>query len=206
MSRPMKSLLPPLPVMPGEGVRYRYLPPGDSIISLLDADHRQFAGLCAELAARPDKHDASFAVAAVCRHLSAERQYLYPALARVPEGKATAAAEQQFQDDLSLLSDLDMLSRAKAATPAWFEALMLVRHGLTNHADVCAEHLFPALEETLTPVDLVRLGNRVEIAMEAAPSRPHLKAPLHAPWNKLTDAILGAADKLVDLVTRRRTY
>lgn len=202
----MNSLLPPLPVMPGEGVRHRYMPTGDSIVSLLDADHRQFATWCAELAARPTRDDASVAIAAICRHLSAERQYLYPAIARLPEGKPTAAAEQQFQDDMSLLSDLDMMSRADPAGPLWFEALVRVHHGLTNHADVCAEHLFPALEETVTPADLVRLGNRVEIAAEAAPSRPHLKAPLQAPWNKLTDAILGAADKVVDLVTRRRTY
>ncbi|MBX6721770.1 MAG: hemerythrin domain-containing protein, partial [Dactylosporangium sp.] len=54
--------------------------------------------------------------------------------------------------------------------------------------------------------DLVRLGNRILVAEEAAPTRPPPRAPDRPPWNKLVDPVLGVADKLRDVLTRRVTY
>ena len=61
----------------------------------------------------------------------------------------------------------------------------------------------PELLAAVGKADLIRLGNRVEVAREAAPSRPHRGARARPPWNKLTDALLGAADKIRDLATGR---
>jgi hypothetical protein len=51
----------------------------------------------------------------------------------------------------------------------------------------------------------VRLGNRIETAEEAAPTRPHPGAPATAPWNKITDPAIGLLDRLRDAVTGRPT-
>jgi hypothetical protein len=68
------------------------------------------------------------------------------------------------------------------------------------------EELFPVLAEMVTAEDLIRLGNRVETAEEAAPTRPHPGTPSTPPWNKIVDPAVAVADKLRDVVTRRTTY
>ncbi|HKS99090.1 MAG TPA: hypothetical protein VJT31_06110 [Rugosimonospora sp.] len=44
----------------------------------------------------------------------------------------------------------------------------------------------------------------MEIALEAAPSRPQI--PVRAPWNKVADPLVGAVDKVRDALGRRVTY
>lgn len=60
------------------------------------------------------------------------------------------------------------------------------------------------LARVLDDEALVGLGNRVEIALEAAPSRPQI--PVRAPWNKVADPLVGAVDKVRDALGRRVTY
>jgi hypothetical protein len=59
----------------------------------------------------------------------------------------------------------------------------------------------------MVPIDdLIRVGNRVELAEEAAPTRPHPATPSSPPWNKIVDPAVAVVDKLRDVVTRRTTY
>ena len=54
--------------------------------------------------------------------------------------------------------------------------------------------------------DLIRVGNRIELAEEAAPTRPHPGTPSTPPWNKIVDPAVAVVDKVRDVVTRRTTY
>ncbi|MEN3309269.1 MAG: hypothetical protein V7603_5471 [Micromonosporaceae bacterium] len=150
---------------------------------MLDEQHT----LLADLAAGPLR-DAL--VATLCRHLSAEEQYLYPAVrGALPGGDALA--------DRELAADRQL--RVAARSPELGELI-------AGHVRRCERELFPRLRRSLDEVALIRLGNRVEIALEAAPSRPHPGLPDRPPLNKWVDPLVGAVDKARDALARRVTY
>lgn len=202
----MKTYLPPLPVLPSESAAYRYRPPGQSIIDLLAAEHRAISEMCMRLRRHPSHDGSSILCAVMCRHLSAERQYLYPTALKTLDDRAAAAVTAILETDQQLLLDMDILQYSHPADERWDEALTRAESYLREHTRCCAKELFVPLQAQLSDADLVRLGNRLEIAQEAAPSRPHPHMPRHAPWNKLTDALAGAGDKIRDLLTGRRTF
>jgi hypothetical protein len=68
-----------------------------------------------------------------------------------------------------------------------------------------AVRVFPRLRTACGANTLIRLGNRVTIAQEAAPTRPHPSNPRTAPANKLADPAVAVLDKLRDALTRRPT-
>jgi hypothetical protein len=151
-------------------------PAGRSLVDLLEEDHVTLSRL------RGGASDVF--VACLVRHLCAEAQYLYPVARRVlPSGPRLADAALAL--DRILLRD--------PLTPAALDA-----------------HLSLGLHQKLSGVlpehDLIRLGNRVQIAKEAAPTRPHPGAPDTPPLNKLVDPALGVVDKVRDALTRRATW
>lgn len=205
----MKLSLLALPVMPGEGTAYQYMPPGSDIITVLTTAHTELTVQAGDLAgsACPGRDQADRFTAALCRHMSAERQYLYPTVAN-PDGASPAgvAARRETGNGKALLADLVLLGKAEPGGETFRGLALAVTAGLRDHIDACEMVIFPSLRDCYTKADLVRLGNRVEVALEAAPSRPHPGAPLHPPWNKLTDAAIGAVDKIRDLAGGRKTY
>ncbi|WP_246001719.1 hemerythrin domain-containing protein [Allorhizocola rhizosphaerae] len=204
----MKTYLPPLPVLPGENKTYQYVPPGRSIIAVLADDHEELADRIAELASAPipDRRQADCVTAAITRHLSAERQYLYPVADKLFPGQANGVADRQIEHDQTLLQDLTSLGVVRPGSQAFRQSIQAIATGWQRHRQTCERDIFPHLLSAVSEVDLIRLGNRVEVAREAAPSRAHPGAPQRPPWNKLTDAILGAIDKIRDLATGRKTY
>ncbi|MFD0788465.1 hemerythrin domain-containing protein, partial [Micromonospora azadirachtae] len=66
--------------------------------------------------------------------------------------------------------------------------------------------LIAALRAAATEEELIRLGNRLEIAEEAAPTRPHPDTPATPPWNRVVEPALGVVDKVRDAVSGRPTY
>ena len=175
--------LPPLPPVGGETT-------GRNVIDVLSEQHRDLLALCDRL--DDDPRAADVLVAELSRHLSAEEQYLYPALRKaVPGGEDLAARELAEDHQLLLL----MKNPGK-------DLISAVR----RHVDADTEELFPVLAEMVGIEDLIRLGNRVETAEEAAPTRPHPGTPSTPPWNKIVDPAVAVVDKLRDAVTRRTTY
>jgi hypothetical protein len=152
-------------------------PAGPSMVDLLDEDHRLLARL--RMAGPSDVF-----VACLVRHLSAEAQYLYPTVRRVlPSGVRLA--------DAALVLD-QILLRSPLSEECLRAHLTLGLHR--------------KLRDALDDEALIRLGNRVLIAQEAAPTRPHPGAPTTPPLNKLVDPALGVVDKIRDLVSRRSTW
>lgn len=199
--------LPPLPPLPGENDDYTYRPGGRSIIAVLSEEHQQLTELSAELAraARPQKELADVVTAAVSRHLSAEEQYLYPTVkALLPDGEELS--EREIERDTQILRQLALLETLPRDSAAFAELAVSIDADLHHHREACAADIFPRLREVASEVDLIRLGNRVEVAQEAAPTRPHPDAPMTPPWNKITDPALGIVDKIRDVVAGRKTY
>ena len=146
-------------------------------MDLLDEDHELLAQL------RQSERTDVF-VACLVRHLSAEAQYLYPVARRVLSSGPRLA-------DAALALDRILLCEPLAAA------------ALEGHLSL---GLHQKLLGVLPEHDLIRLGNRVQIAQEAAPTRPHPGAPDTPPLNKLVDPALGIVDKVRDLLSRRTTW
>ena len=194
----MSSLnLPPLPPVGGETT-------GRNVVDVVTRQHRELLRLCDRLAAAPDdRRIADVVVAALSRHLSAEEQYLYPAVRRtVPDGDRLA--DRELAEDHDLLVTLQRLQRTSAEDRAAHAAD--VAAAVRRHVEADAEELLPVLAEMVPIEDLIRVGNRFETAEEAAPTRPHPGTPSTPPWNKVVDPAVAVLDKLRDVVTGRTTY
>ncbi|MFC7549960.1 hemerythrin domain-containing protein [Plantactinospora sp. GCM10030261] len=201
--------LPPLPADTGEPAQ-DYRPGGRSMVDLLADEHHRIDGLCAELvddAADPGRRRqlAEVLTATVVRHLSAEEQYLYPTVrVAVPDGPTLA--DRELAADITLLTALRELTGTASADAEFDRRAERVAGLLRRHAAAAETDLFPPLRQVATDAELIRLGNRVEIAEEAAPTRPHPHTPLTPPWNRVVHPAVGMLDKVRDAVTRRRTY
>lgn len=198
--------LPPLP--PIGGAVYR--PGGRSIIDVLGGEHEQMAALCAELTdpgvgSRRRRQVAEVVTAIVARHLSAEEQYLYPTVRQaLPDG--ASLADREIAADVAMLRALKELAATPPTGDRFGSLTAEVADQVRRHARAASADLFPGLREVATDTDLIRLGNRVEIAEEAAPTRPHPATPATPPWNKVVEPALGVVDKVRDAVSGRRTY
>ncbi|MER7006401.1 hemerythrin domain-containing protein [Dactylosporangium sp. NPDC000555] len=189
--------LPPLPPVPGV-TDEEFEPAGRSMIELLDEDHDRLGRLCSRAATEPAASDVL--VATLARHLAAEEQYLYPAVHSVlPDGPAIA--ERELAADADLLVALRRLHSTTDDTALWS-----ITERIRRHAHRAATEIFPALREHCSHGELVRLGNRVEIARSAAPTRPHPGIPSTPPLDKIVDPALGVVDKVMDALSRRTTW
>ncbi|MFC0033242.1 hemerythrin domain-containing protein [Micromonospora chaiyaphumensis] len=190
--------LPPLPPTADDA----YRPGGRSLADLVDREHRALLGLAAQVtdaglepARRREVLDVL--TAAVSRHLSAEEQYLFPAArAAVPE--SAELVDREIEADAALLTALKGLSGPD--DPGLADVAERVR----RHVGRVAALVTP-LREVASDAELIRLGNRWEIAEEAAPTRPHPGTPATPPWNKIVEPAVGVLDKVRDVVTGRRT-
>jgi len=204
----MSVPLPPLPSIPGTDATHR--PPGRSIIDVLDREHHKVATLCEELledevSIERRQRIASVVVAELSRHVSAERQYLYPTVrALLPDGDALA--EVGTAEDTTLLHLLKQLEGTSADDPYHAKVVDEVAAQFHRHRDTATEQLLRPLREAATDEQLIRLGNRIAMVQEAAPTRPHPTAPATPPWNAVVDPALGVLDKTRDVLTRRTTY
>ncbi|MGW3615026.1 hemerythrin domain-containing protein [Micromonospora sp. NPDC005163] len=185
--------LPPLPPTPEEG----YRPGGRSIADIVDQEHRQLLALLDQLTDTDAAPQDGLAVltAALSRHLSAEEQYLLPAVrAALPD--AAERVDAEINADAALLGALKALSD---------ETLTEVAERVRRHVHGVGA-LVAELRAVATAEELIRLGNRLEIAEEAAPTRPHPGTPATPPWNRIVEPAVGVVDKVRDAVTGRPTY
>jgi hypothetical protein len=192
MERPVRRVavtvpLPPLPSLTGDDENYR--PGGRNMVAVLSQEHDQIDALCRELTdpgAAPERRRevAEVVTATVTRHLSAEEQYLYPAVrAALPDG--VPLADREIAADAAVLRTLRELSSAAPKQLRFDELVDEVVGQLRRHTRTARTEMFPALREIVGEAELIRLGNRVEIAEEAAPTRPHPDAPATPPLNPI---------------------
>jgi len=203
--------LPPLPPVTGTD---EYRPGGATVVALLGQEHHRLLRLCerATGVAGPGPHGSEHEQgetvevlsAVVSRHLSGEQQHLFPAVRRVlADGEALAARE--IAADQAILQALRELEATAPDDTARAAATARVVDLLRQHVRRLDAEILPALASVLEESDLVRLGNRVEIAEEAGPTRPHPQAPDAPPWNRVVEPALGMVDKVRDVVSGRHT-
>jgi hemerythrin-like domain-containing protein len=193
--------LPPLPPVGGETT-------GRNVVDVIAEQHRELLGLCDRLAAGApgdQRRVAQVLIATLSRHLSGEEQYLYPAVRLVVPG-GDLLADRELAEDHELLLTLRKLDRARPDDPGFTELAADVAAAVRRHVAADDEELLPLLRQMAPIEDLIRVGNRLETAEEAAPTRPHPGTPSTPPWNKVVDPVVAVADKVRDAVGRRTTY
>jgi len=174
---------------------------GPDVIDVITREHRELLALAARSPA--GKKVAQVVSAELSRHLSAEEQYLYPAVrATVPDGYALV--DREIAEDRALLEALRLLEAADDDNRQ-ARAEDVCRR-LSRHADAVGGELLPLLRRMASAEELVRLGNRFGLAEEAAPTRPHPGTPATPPWNKVVDPAVAVLDKVRDVVSGRTTY
>ncbi|MFI7024469.1 hemerythrin domain-containing protein [Micromonospora sp. NPDC049900] len=188
----MSVHLPPLPPSTGDG----YQPAGQSIAATIAEEHQQLLSLTRRLVEPgPDPaHGREILVAALSRHLAAEEQCLLPAIRQALEDADQPVADV-LAGDAALLMALHGLDD---------DRLPMVANLLDAHV-VAVDALVERLCAAATEEELIRLGNRLEIAEEAAPTRPHPGIPHTPPWNRIVEPAVALVDKFRDAVTGRHT-
>jgi hemerythrin superfamily protein len=178
---------------------------GRSMLDLLTEDHHRLGQLCRRLPVSADRRLEDVLVATVSRHLAAEEQYLHPTVRKVlPEGEPLA--EREVAADAALLEALRRLHDMPREDSDYAAVVGEVTARVLGHTERTGHDMFPRLRERCSEVELVRLGNRVQIAQEAAPTRPHPGTPRTPPLNKIVDPAVGVVDKVRDVLSRRTTY
>jgi hemerythrin-like domain-containing protein len=143
-------------------------------------------------------------VASLTRHLSSEEQELYPAgRAALPNGDRVIDTE--IEADREILRTLAVVHSADPEDPSFPAALRRAQLQLRQHIETAHEQIHPEVRRQLSREEQIRLGNRVDIVQEAAPTRPHPDTPSTPPLNKVVDPALGTVDKVRDILAGRKT-
>jgi hypothetical protein len=190
--------LPPLPPVGGETT-------GRNVVDLINQQHRELIELVDRLSPPVDRRLVDVVIATLSRHLSAEEQYLYPAV-RIAVPGGTELAARELAEDHGLLVTLKELQKARRDSPDFERLAAEVAAAVRRHVAADAEELLPVLTRMVPIEDLIRVGNRIDLAEEAAPTRPHPGTPSTPPWNKVVDPAVAVVDKVRDVITRRTTY
>jgi hemerythrin-like domain-containing protein len=194
--------LPKLPPLGGETT-------GRNVVDVITEQHHELLSLCDRLTAETEparrRQIADVVVASLSRHLSAEEQYLYPAVRAVVPGGGEIA-DRELAEDHELLVMLKSFDASRRDDLTFGALATDIAAAVRRHVEADAEELFPVLLRAAPIEDLIRVGNRIETAEEAAPTRPHPSTPAQPPWNKVVDPAVAVVDKIRDVAGRRTTY
>jgi hypothetical protein len=175
------------------------------MLDLLAEDHHRLDQLCRRLPGSDDRRVEDVLVATVARHLSAEEQYLHPTVRKVlPDGGPLA--DREVAADTALRQALRRLHDTPRGDASYAAVVDEVTARVLGHTERTGHEVFPRLRARCSTVDLIRLGNRVQLAQEAAPTRPHPGTPQTPPLNKIVDPAIGVVDKVRDALVRRTTH
>jgi len=177
------------------------------VVELLTTDHHEVLDLLSRIpgadpARRRDMADT--VIAELMRHSVAEEMYVYPAMRdHLPDGESKVQHDveehQQLEEVMKELESID------AADPRFLEALGRLEAVLRDHVSDEERDQFPLLRAQLSAEQLVDMGQKVETAKKAAPTRPHPAAPHSELFHKLVGPGVGMVDRMRDKLTGRST-
>jgi hemerythrin superfamily protein len=169
-------------------------------ISVLKNDHarverlfKRFEGL-GERAHTSKRRIVDDIIRELSVHASIEEQVFYPAV-RDRVQKAEDVVLESLEEHHIVKWTLSELEKM-APTDERFDAKVTVLiESVREHVKEEEQELFPQVRKALKPVDLRELGERLENAKPAAPTRPHPRAPDEPPGN----LVAGPAAMVFDM-------
>ena len=178
-------------------------------IALLRQDHREVERLFKQFEkAGPRAHKTrrnlvDKVIKELSVHAVIEEQVFYPAVREAVEETEDTVLESLEEHHIVkwTLSELDGMDPEAERFVAKVTVLMeSVRH----HVEEEEDELFPKVREALSRKQLAELGEAMEKAKKAAPTRPHPRAPDTPPGNLVAGAGAAVLDKARDAVTEGR--
>ncbi|MGA2211562.1 MAG: hemerythrin domain-containing protein [Acidimicrobiales bacterium] len=169
------------------------------VVELLQSDHQRVEVKLSDLDAMADPSLANYFCELreeLVRHEVAEETVVYPAVRQLQGGDkiADSCIEEQSEAE-ELLADMEKVQDdvSKLRTE-----LGRLRSAVLKHAKHEESEVFPLLKGSLPEEDLVRLGQRYEKALAAAPTHPHPHAPDTPPGNLVAGPLAALVDRARD--------
>lgn len=178
------------------------------VVDILTADHHEVLELIQQIKStssgdeRRDKTDT--VIAELVRHSVAEEMYVYPVMEKeLPGGKESVehdtAEHKELEREMSTLEDL------KGDAEGFLEGIDKLEATLRDHVNDEEQQQFPALRQHVSSEKLVKMGEQVQKAKKAAPTRPHPNAPNNELFHKLAGPGVGMIDRLRDRLYSRKS-
>ncbi|MDE3207070.1 MAG: hemerythrin domain-containing protein [Acidobacteriota bacterium] len=174
------------------------------VFDILSQDHRAVEVLLRELATT--SADAGplgeKLVMEESRHEAAEEQHFWPTVReRVPDGDRLADRALSQEDEGKAV--LDDLRKAEPGSNEFTQLVSKFTQAGRAHIAFEENEVWPSLRSVLTSEERQELGQKIERAKEAGPTRPHPNTPSSSGAQKTAGAAAAVADKAMDKLTGR---
>lgn len=177
------------------------------LIQLIIQDHRNFERAFQELERGQGSPEhrrqlVDHVIADLVRHSVAEEQFMYPAARDyIDSGDHIVAHElAEHAEAERLMKDLEDVEPTE---PRFDQLVGKLITDVRHHLEEEERDLLPKLQGSLSPEQLSDLGKKVQLAKDAAPTRPHPSAPDTPPANLIVDTGAGLVDKIRDALSGR---
>jgi len=175
------------------------------VVDLLTADHHEVLALVEQIpSAEPERRRdmADTVIAELMRHSVAEEMYVYPAMRdQLPDGESEV--QHDIEEHQQLEEVMKELESVDSADPRFLETLGRLEAVLRDHVSDEESDQFPQLRSRFSTAELVEMGQKVETAKKAAPTRPHPGAPHSELFHKTVGPGVGLVDRLRDKLSGR---
>ncbi|TDP32932.1 hemerythrin domain-containing protein [Nocardia ignorata] len=182
------------------------------VLSFLRADHESVLGMIESLergrgnsAAELDARGrlATSLVIASSRHEAVEEQFFWPEVRRVvPDGDELADRAIGQEDAAKRL--LQRIENSEPGERAFEQALTEVMSAIREHIEFEQSQVWPLFENAESAQVREALGEKMEQAERAAPTRPHPNTPSGSVVQKTAGLAAAVLDKVRDAVTGRK--
>jgi hemerythrin-like domain-containing protein len=179
----------------------------EDVFDVLRRDHEEVHAMLARLTARGPQDDvhtdlAEQLVIEESKHEAAEEMHFWPSVREhVPDGERLADQGIRQEDEGKMI--LEQL-RKTPAEDAQFEQLILAfAHAAEEHIAYEENLVWPLLRQALSPDQRDEMGQKIQAAKEAGPTRPHPHGP-DTPGGLKTAGLASAVlDKARDVASNR---
>lgn len=169
-------------------------------LKLLKQDHREVETLfkrfekAGDNAIKEKQELAERIVRLLAIHATIEEQLLYPA-ARALDAELDDLVLEALEEHHIAKWTLDEIDRMDAGDERFDAKVTVLMENVRHHVEEEEQELFPKLEKLMGRDQLEALGEALEQAKIASPTRPHPMAPDQPPGN----IVAGALAKILDM-------
>jgi hemerythrin superfamily protein len=178
------------------------------VVDVLTTDHHEVLDLLEQIKQSSDTEQrrdlADVVISELVRHSVAEEMFVYPAM-RQHLADGDEAVEHDVREHQELESTMKTWEGLRADDPVFDTVLADLERILRDHVADEEDEQFPQLRAQIPRPELVELAERVELAKQVAPTRPHPLAPNNALFHLTVGPGVGLVDRLRDALANRST-
>jgi hemerythrin superfamily protein len=136
-------------------------------------------------------------------HSAIEEQVFYPAVRSAVEEAQDEVVESLEEHHIVkwVLSELEDMEPEDERFDAKVTVLI---ENVRHHMQEEEEEMFPKVRKALSPSDLRELGETMQVARKAAPTRPHPRSPDTPPFNLIAGPLAAVLDAGRDAMAKLR--